>query len=89
MKIKCTQHIEAEITWNDQLEITEKTLRRILDWPDHTYVSQDGRLITDVIYSTSHAWTDKVELRKEATEDDKALQRLVNLIRASKYKYKD
>ena len=89
MKIKCTQHIEAEITWNEQLEIAEKTLRNILNWPDHTYVSQDGRLVTDVVYSTSHAWTDKVELRKEATDDDKALQRIINLVRANRYKYKD
>lgn len=89
MKIKCKQHIEAEISWGEQLEIAEKTLRNILNWADHTYVSVDGRLITNVVYTTSHTWTDQVELRKEATEEDKALQTIINLMRANRYKYKD
>ena len=86
MKINCTQHIQAEISWQEQLDITEKTLRKLYGWTDKAYVSVDGRLVQRVEYATSHAWTEQEEIR-EATEGDKALQMIINSLKASRFKY--
>jgi len=86
MKINCTQHIQAEISWQEQLDITEKTLRKLYGWTDKAYVSVDGRLVQNVEYATSHSWTEQEEIR-EATEGDKALQMIINSLKASRFKY--
>lgn len=86
MKINCTQHIQAEICWQEQLDITEKTLRDLYGWKDNAYISVDGRLMQNVEYATSHAWTEQEEIR-EANEGDKTLQIIISMLRASRYKY--
>jgi hypothetical protein len=87
MKIKCTQHVEAEITWAEQLSITEKTIRSLLGWSHNTYLTVGGKVVNNVQYATSHSWNDQVELR-DATSDDKALQQILNLITANRFKHK-
>jgi hypothetical protein len=77
MNVKGRALIEIELSIDDQIEVTINTLKRVLDWADDVYVDSDGNLIREQVCYSSHAFTDYITVRT-ATEDDKALQRLIN-----------
>lgn len=78
MNVKGKALIEIELSNKDQIDITLKTLKRVLDWPEDAYVDKaSGDLIRDEVCYGSHAFTNHITIRT-ATEDDKALQRVFN-----------
>lgn len=77
MNVKGKALIEIELSDADQINITLKTLRRIMDWPEGAYIDgANGDLVHDVVCYGSHAFTDHITIRT-ATENDKAFQRII------------
>ncbi len=78
MNVKGKALIEIELSVADQIDVTLKTLKQLMDWPEDAYIDgANGDLVRDVVCYGSHAFTDHITIRT-ATEDDKALQRVIN-----------
>jgi hypothetical protein len=83
MNVKGKALIEIELSDKDQIDITLKTLKRVMNWPEDAYIDDaSGDLIRDEVCYTSHSFTDHIHIRT-ATEDDKAFQRILSKFRYS------
>ena len=82
MKIKVPTLVDIELSQENKNNITLTTLRELLQWPEGAYIHESD-LVVNIVYRTSHKWTDMKVIRK-ATPEDMALQILVNAIIAIK-----
>jgi len=82
MKIKVPTLVDIELSQENKYNITLTTLRELLQWPEGAYINE-GDLVVNLIYRTSHLWTDMKVIRK-ATSEDMALQIIINAINLSK-----
>lgn len=84
MNVKGKALIEIELSDKDQIDITLKTLKRVMGWPEDAYIDEaSGDLMRDEVCHTSHSFTDHITIRT-ATEDDKAFQRVLSKFRYSR-----
>jgi len=82
MKIKVPTLVDIELSQENKREVTIATLHELLNWPDGAYIHKSD-LVVNIVYRTSHSWTD-VKIIRKATPEDMALQIIFNAINLTK-----
>ena len=82
MKIKVSTLVDIELSQENKREVTIATLHELLNWPDGAYIHESD-LVVNIVYRTSHSWTD-VKIIRKATPEDMALQIIFNAINLTK-----
>jgi hypothetical protein len=78
MKITVTQKLEAEISNSEAKHITVECIREAVGWKSG-HIVRDGKLYLCEMQYSSHAWSHEI-LVGDATPNDLAAQRIINLI---------
>jgi len=86
MKVTGKTIVEIELDPLDEIRITVQTLRKALEWPDEAHINRDGNLVIDHMGYTSHSFISEVEIIRKATEEDFALQKILDALRVYRTK---
>jgi hypothetical protein len=80
MKIKGTSIIEIDINKNEELRITIKNLRDLVDWQENHWVDfKTNKLMKRKSYNSAHSWSEDMILR-DATDLEMSVQKIISVI---------